>query len=92
MKNYSYTFIIICLLGTFLHAELTENEYDAAQRHKERYYLYRVFVDPTDLSRYEVAILPDPVHSKATRTVTRFDLSRGSGATWYGLEETTEEA
>lgn len=72
--------------------ELTENEYNAAQKHKERYYLYRVFVDPVNPSIYEVAILQDPVHSNATRTVTRFDLSRGSGAVWYGLEETVEEA
>ncbi len=31
MKNYSYTLIIICFLGTFLHADLTENEYDKAR-------------------------------------------------------------
>lgn len=71
--------------------ELTDNEYEAAERQKERYFLYRVFVDPSDPSVYEVAVLQDPVHSSATRTVTRFDLSKGSGAVWYALEEVTEE-
>ena len=32
MKNYTYTFIIICFLGTFLHADLTEKEYDKARQ------------------------------------------------------------
>ncbi|NOZ22053.1 MAG: DUF3883 domain-containing protein [Planctomycetes bacterium] len=71
--------------------ELTENEYRAAERLKDRYFLYRVFVDPSDPSVHEVAVLQDPVHSSATRTVTRFDLSKGSGAVWYALEEVTEE-
>lgn len=71
--------------------ELTDNEYEAAETQKERYFLYRVFVDPSDPSVYEVAVLQDPVHSSATRTVTRFDLSKGSGAVWYALEEVTEE-
>jgi len=71
--------------------ELTDNEYEAAERLKERYFLYRVFVDPSDPSIYEVAVLKDPVHSSATRTVTRFDLSNGSGAVWYALEEVVEE-
>jgi hypothetical protein len=70
--------------------ELTENEYRAAERFKERYFLYRVFVDPNDPSVYEVAILQDPVHSSATRTVTRFELSKGSGAKWYALEEVSD--
>jgi len=67
--------------------ELTDNEYRAAERLKERYFLYRVFVDPSDPSVYEVAVLQDPIHSSATRTVTRFDLSKGSGAVWYALQE-----
>jgi len=71
--------------------ELTDNEYQAAERLKERYFLYRVFVDPNDPSVYEVAVLRDPVHSSAARMVTRFDLSKGSGAVWYALEEVTEE-
>ncbi|MFH7326434.1 DUF3883 domain-containing protein [Desulfurivibrio sp. C05AmB] len=71
--------------------ELTDNEYEAAERLKGRYFLYRVFVDPSDSSVYEVAVLRDPVHSSARRTVTRFDLSKGSEAVWYALEEVTEE-
>ena len=71
--------------------ELTENEYRAAERLKERYFLYRVFVDPRDPSIHEVAVLRDPVHSLATRTVTRFDLSKGSGAVWYALEEVNDD-
>ncbi len=71
--------------------ELTENEYRAAERLGNRYFLYRVFVDPSDSSVYEVAVLQNPVRSSATRTVTRFDLSKGSGAVWYALEEVTEE-
>ena len=31
MKNYTYTLIVICFLGTFLHADLSENEYDQAR-------------------------------------------------------------
>ncbi len=31
MRNYSYTLIIICFLGTFLHADLTESDYDKAR-------------------------------------------------------------
>ena len=71
--------------------ELTENEYNAAVKHKERYCLYRVFVDPEDTSIYEVAILCDPVNSDAVQTVTRFDLAKGSGAEWYCLEEIPED-
>lgn len=41
--------------------ELTDNEYEAAERLKERYFLYRVFVDPSDPSVYEVAVLQDGV-------------------------------
>ena len=71
--------------------ELTDNEHRAADKLRDRYFLYRVFVDPRDPSVYEVAVLQDPVHSAAVRTVTRFDLSKGSGAVWYGLEEVEEE-
>ena len=71
--------------------ELTDNEYRAAQRLSSRYWLYRVFVDPNRESHYEVALLSDPLNSKAVRTVTRFDLVEGSGASWYTMIEKIEE-
>jgi hypothetical protein len=71
--------------------ELTDNEYRAAERLGDRYWLYRVFVDPTQRSRFEIAVLSDPLNSNAVRTVTRFDLVEGSGATWYSMTETIEE-
>lgn len=70
--------------------ELTENEYAAADKHRGRYYIYRVFVDPNDPDRFEVAVLGDPINSAAVRTVTRFDLVDGSGADWYRVEEEEE--
>jgi hypothetical protein len=72
--------------------ELTDNEYRAAKRLASRYWLYRVFVDPSSESHFEVAVLSDPLNSNAVRTVTRFDLAEGSGATWYSMVETVEDA
>ncbi len=71
--------------------ELTDNEYRAAKRLGERYWLYRVFVDPNREAHYEVAVLSDPLNSNAVRTITRFDLVEGSGATWYSMIETVDE-
>ncbi len=71
--------------------ELTENEYRKAESARQRYFLYRVFRDPDDTARFEVAILGDPVHSNAVRQVTRFDLSDGSGATWYAMIDVPDE-
>jgi hypothetical protein len=71
--------------------ELTDNEYRAAKRLGERYWLYRVFVDPNREAHYEVAVLRDPLNSGAVRTVTRFDLVEGSGARWYSMEEIGDE-
>ncbi len=71
--------------------ELTDNEYRAAKRLGERYWLYRVFVDPNREAHYEVAVLSDPLNSNAVQMVTRFDLVEGSGATWYSMVETVEE-
>ncbi len=71
--------------------ELTDNEYRAAKRLGERYWLYRVFVDPNREAHYEVAVLNDPLISNAVRTVTRFDLVEGSGAIWYSMVETVDE-
>ena len=71
--------------------ELTDNEYRTAKRLGELYWLYRVFVDPTHEARYEIAILSDPLKSKAVRTVTRFDLVEGSGASWYSMVEKVNE-
>jgi len=71
--------------------ELTDNEYRAAKRLGERYWLYRVFVDPNREAHYEVAVLADPLNSNAVRTVTRFDLVEGSGAIWYSMVETVDD-
>jgi hypothetical protein len=43
--------------------ELTDNEYRAAKRLRSRYWLYRVFVDPSRESHFEVAVLNDPLNS-----------------------------
>ena len=72
--------------------ELTDNEYRAATRLGSRYWLYRVFVDASREAHFEVAVLSDPLNSNAVRTVTRFDLVEGSGATWYSMVETVEDA
>jgi hypothetical protein len=72
--------------------ELTDNEYRAAKRLCGRYWVYRVFVDPSQEARFEVALLSDPLNSNAVRSVTRFDLVEGSGATWYSMVETSEDA
>ncbi len=72
--------------------ELTDNEHRAAMRLGGRYWLYRVFVDPNHEAHYEVAVLSDPLNSNAVRTLTRFDLVEGSGATWYSMIETIDEA
>jgi hypothetical protein len=71
--------------------ELTENEYRAAEQLRERYWLYRVFVDPNRESHYEIAVLCDPLNSNAVRTVTKFDLATGSGAAWYTMIEKIED-
>lgn len=71
--------------------ELTENEYRKAESARQLYFLYRVFRDPDDTARFEVAILGDPVYSNAVRQVTRFDLSDGSGATWYAMIDVPDE-
>jgi hypothetical protein len=71
--------------------ELIDNEYRAAKRLGNRYWLYRVFVDSNRESHYEVAVLSDPLNSKAVRTITRFDLVEGSGASWYSMVEKVEE-
>ncbi|MGH3429640.1 MAG: DUF3883 domain-containing protein, partial [Mycobacteriales bacterium] len=51
--------------------ELTDNEYRAAKRLGERYWLYLVFVDPNREAHYEVAVLSDALNSNAVRSVTR---------------------
>lgn len=71
--------------------ELTENEYRKAETAQQRYFLYRVFRDPDDTARFEVAILADPVRSDAVRHVTRFDLSDGSGAMWYAMIDVPDD-
>lgn len=71
--------------------ELTDNEYDKAQTESDRYFIYRVFRDPADPYHFEVAILQDPVHSKAIRNIPRFDLAHGSGAEWFTVHNEAEE-
>lgn len=70
--------------------ELTANEFAKAEIESTRYFLYRVFRDPEHTDQFEVAILADPVHSKAVRQITRFDLSAGSGADWYQVVTVAE--
>ena len=72
--------------------ELTDNEYQTAQREGGRYWLYRVFVDPNREFHFELALLNDPINSRAARTVTRFDLSEGSGANWLSMVEKDDES
>lgn len=71
--------------------ELSDNEMNAAKRLGPRFWLYRVFVDPTEPLRYEVALLRDPLSSGAVRTSLRFNLAEGSGAAWYAMAEVTEQ-
>ena len=71
--------------------ELTDNEYQTAQRVGGRYWFYRVFVDPNRESHFELALLNDPINSRGVRTVTRFDLGEGSGARWWSMVEKDEE-
>lgn len=70
--------------------ELTANEYDKAEKERDRYFLYRVFCDRQEDGKYELAVLQDPVHSDAVKHVTRFDLVQGSGAAWYRMEAQPE--
>lgn len=71
--------------------ELTENESRAAEQLRGGYWLYRVYVDPNRESHYEIAVLCDPLNSNAIRTITRFDLVEGSGASWYTMIEKSED-
>jgi hypothetical protein len=68
--------------------ELSDNQLRAAKRHRDRYWLYRVFVDPHREAHYQLALLNDPLNSAAVRTATRFDLAEGSGAKWFAMGET----
>jgi len=71
--------------------ELVDNEYRAAEQKTNRYFIYRVYVDPTHDRHYEIAVLPNPTNSKAVRTVTRFNLVEGSGASWFKCSDVPEE-
>lgn len=70
--------------------ELSDNEMKAAKQTGSKYWIYRVFVDPAQHSRYELAILSDPMSSGAVRVATRFNLAEGSGAAWYAIAEVAE--
>jgi hypothetical protein len=72
--------------------ELTENQLSAAEKFKDRYYLYRVFKDPGNPSHVELAVLENPSNSQAKRVIRtiQFDLSAGSGAEWWDLSEKEE--
>lgn len=67
--------------------ELTENELDRAEQARDRYFVYRVFVDVSRPGHFEIAVLRDPTMSNAVRQVLRLDLSAGSGAEWFNLDE-----
>ncbi len=67
--------------------ELTENELLGAEKYGSRYFIYRVFCDPTDPTSRELGILCDPMNSpvhKIYRTA-RFHFHDASGATWFAL-------
>ena len=68
--------------------ELTENELDRAKEFKQRYFIYRVYVDRAE--GYELATLQDPANSRAVIQVTRFDLAEGSGADWFACSYVEE--
>ena len=63
--------------------EFTANEFQSATTHRDRYFLYRVFVDPQEDGVFEIGILADPVNSTAIRRITRFDLRGDQGTDWY---------
>jgi len=69
--------------------ELSENQHSAAEKFKDRYYLYRVFRDPGNPFHFELAILQNPSDSQAKKIIrtTQFDLSSGSGAEWFQVTE-----
>lgn len=71
--------------------ELIENEERAARLYTSRYWIYRVYVNPRSSTEYEVALLSDPLGSGAVRTVTRFDLVAGSGATFFTVRDVPAE-
>ena len=66
--------------------ELSENELLGAEKFGLRYFIYRVFCDPSDSSR-ELAILPDPIKSPTRQIsrVARFKFDDASGAAWFSL-------
>ncbi|MCG3113218.1 MAG: DUF3883 domain-containing protein [Candidatus Manganitrophus sp. SB1] len=72
--------------------ELTENEVREARNPKkaDRYFIYRVYVDPKRKGRFELAVLNNPLNSKAVRFFPRFDLGQGSGADWFKCEDVSE--
>lgn len=72
--------------------ELTDNQLSASETFKNRYYLYRVFRDPGNLSHFELAVLENPSNSQAKKVIRtiQFDLSAGSGSEWWELAEEEE--
>ncbi|HUT56449.1 MAG TPA: DUF3883 domain-containing protein [Phycisphaerae bacterium] len=67
--------------------QLPENEYNGAQAYGQRYFIYRVFCDPTASDHIELAVLQNPISCptmKITRTA-QFDLNDRSGANWFEL-------
>ena len=67
------------------------NEHGAAKKFTTRYFMYRVFVKRGPPLSYELAVLKDPVHSKAVRHIERFDLSEGSGADWFACTNVSDD-
>jgi Domain of unknown function (DUF3883) len=67
--------------------ELTENELLGAEKYGSRYFIYRVFCDPTAPASRELAILCDPMNSPAHKIyrTARFHFHDASGATWFAL-------
>ena len=71
---------------------LSENQRAAADRYKDRYFLYRVYRDRRS-GTFEVAVLVAPVGSPAerSRTVFEYDLGADSGADWFRMSEHFED-
>jgi len=65
--------------------ELSENQRAAAQRFRDRYFLYRVYRNPAHPETVQIAILRNPVASRAeiVRYQYRYDLGAPSGAEWF---------
>lgn len=72
--------------------ELTDNERSAAVRYGPKYFIYRVYADPSRPGFHELAILKDPVSSPGQRAETRYSysLAAHSGAEWFRMRSASD--